>query len=420
MTEAAEVVGTPADDRCQWKDRSVLAAGVVALAIGYAQFAPITVLGDVAELFGRNAAAAGVTAAGLGAGLGVIRLAGLASPVIAAQADRVGRRTVLVAATAIGVAATAIGGLALSFPIFVAVVALGRPFLSAANATVGVIVGERSTSADRASAVTVVTAAYGIGAGLPAALRAATDGALGFRWSMAAVGAVALIAVVAARWVSEPAEFRRATVGPRVRLRELPLGQVLPLAAVTAAGGLVTGPLNGFLFVVGKQDLGLRPAAVSLLFVLGGPMGMVGLLAGRWGADHRGRVRTAQVGVVAVAVAGAIAYSGSFAALAAGYPLGVFGVSLLAPSIGALAIEVIPTTVRGAVSGILAAAATAAGVVGLVTAGVIATATGSYGVPMTIIAVAALPAIWAVGHIQEPQRSGAMEATAPVADARSI
>lgn len=407
-----------ADDRCQWTDRSVVAAGVVALAIGYAQFAPITVLGDVAEQFGREAAVAGVTAAGLGAGLGAIRLAGLAAPVVAAQADRWGRRRVLMAATAVGVAATALGGLALSFVGFVAVVALGRPLLTAANASAGVIVGERSTDGDRASAVAVVTAAYGIGAGLPAAVRAATNGALGFRWSLATVWVAAAVAVAAARWISEPAAFRRAASAPRVRLRALPLRLIVPLAAVTAAGGLVTGPLNGLVFVVGERQLGLQPSAVSLLFVLGGPLGLAGLVAGRWAADNWGRVRTAQIGVVAVAAAGAVAYSGSVAALAAGYPLGVFGVSVLALAIGALAIEVIPTTVRGAVSGILAAAGTAAGVVGLVVTGVVADATGSYGVPMTLLAVAALPAIWAIARIREPRGTAAIDA-ASVAHAGS-
>jgi hypothetical protein len=76
------------DDRCGWRDGSVIAAAVIALAVGYAQFAPITVFGDLAERFGRGAAVAGVTAAGLGAGLGAIRLAGLASPAITTQADR--------------------------------------------------------------------------------------------------------------------------------------------------------------------------------------------------------------------------------------------------------------------------------------------------------------------------------------------
>lgn len=55
--------------------------------------------------------------------------------------------------------------------------------------------------------------------------------------------------------------------------------------------------------------------------------------------------------MLVVAAAGAIAYSGSLPALAICYPLGVFAVSLLAPVIGALAIEIIPTTVRGTVSG---------------------------------------------------------------------
>ena len=53
---------------------------------------------------------------------------------------------------------------------FVAIFALGRPFLSAANALTQVVAAEHTASSDRAKAVAFVAAGYGVGAGLTAVI----------------------------------------------------------------------------------------------------------------------------------------------------------------------------------------------------------------------------------------------------------
>ena len=51
---------------------------------------------------------------------------------------------------------------------FVVIFALGRPFLSSTNALSQVTAAEQTSSADRAKAVALVAAGYGVGAGLTA------------------------------------------------------------------------------------------------------------------------------------------------------------------------------------------------------------------------------------------------------------
>ena len=70
----------------------------------------------------------------IGVGLAIIRLAALGSLPLAALADRVGRRRVMLGCTALGLAATALAALSPGYWWFVALFALGRPLLAGTNA----------------------------------------------------------------------------------------------------------------------------------------------------------------------------------------------------------------------------------------------------------------------------------------------
>ena len=68
---------------------------------------------------------------------------------------------------------------------FVAVFALGRPFLSATNALAQVTAAEQTGSSNRAKAVAFVAAGYGVGAGLIAivhSLASSAPSASGASW----------------------------------------------------------------------------------------------------------------------------------------------------------------------------------------------------------------------------------------------
>jgi MFS family permease len=129
----------------RWRDPAVLGVGAVALGAGFGQFGAVAALGDVARAFGHLAHGttladqAGLSGTEIGLGLAVLRLASMFSLPVAGMADRVGRRRLLVGGCAVGLAVTAAASLSPSFWWFVAIFALGRPFLGSSAALCQVV-----------------------------------------------------------------------------------------------------------------------------------------------------------------------------------------------------------------------------------------------------------------------------------------
>ena len=144
------------------------------------------------------------------------------------------------------------------------------------------------------------------------------------------------------------------------------------LAFLVGMIALATGPGFTYLFVYGEGLPGAAPLEVATLVLATGPLGLAGILLGRWGADRLGRRITGAVALSGTGLAVALAYSGSFGSLAVGYlatvPLG----GAFAPAQGALGSELVPTAIRATVAGW----ATVTGVIGLAVFGVVADATG--------------------------------------------
>src|SRR5690606_34434196 len=318
---------------------------VAMAAAGFAQFSPAAALADVAEHFGQLrdggdtvAEQAGLPGTVLGAGLAPIRLAALAALPLAAVADRVGRRRALLTWATVGpltvVAAAASPGLwwlvsafALARPLltttdtdtqliavtlpgaaspgywwFVAVFALARPQLTATDSLGEVMAAELTGAEDRAKAVALMSAAYGVGAGVVAVIRGAAGGALGFR-GVFALALVPLAAVWATRrLVVEPDRYQALRADGAHRppaLRSVPpelRGRLAVLAAVAFASALVTGPVNTFAFVYAENVLDAGPALTGALVVAAGPVGLAGLVVGRVLADRVGRRPTSAGG----------------------------------------------------------------------------------------------------------------------------
>jgi MFS family permease len=134
------------------------------------------------------------------------------------------------------------------------------------------------------------------------------------------------------------------------------------LAALTVVINLVTGPVNTFLFLYAESILGVDTGAVATAVVAAGPLALIGLLIGRWAADHVGRRATAMVAQIVLAGGGLLAYSGGTTALVGGYWLAVTALGAYGPPMGAVSAEVFPTSVRAAAAGWL----TASSVIGAV------------------------------------------------------
>lgn len=372
----------------RWRDPAVLALAGFAVAAGFGQFSVVVALGDVAEGFGATgggntiAEQAGLSGTALGIGLAVIRVASLLALPRAAAADRVGRRRTLLWCCGLGMALTALAALSPTYAVFVAVFALGRPLLSATDTVSGVAAAEQTASPDRARALALVAAAYGLGAGLIAVLRGLAGDALGFR-AVFALAVIPLVGVLAlGRFVTEPDRFRAVVVADTAGRTVPVLGAVAPpfrrrllvLAGVMFSISAVTGPANSFLFLYVENVLDLPSTATAAMVMAAGLCGLGGLLLGRAGADRIGRRPTVALAMVAVPAAGIVTYSGSVPAAVTGYLTAVLFGSAFLPAMGALQAELFPTPVRAAAAGWMVAASVVGAFVGLVAFGLVADA----------------------------------------------
>jgi len=388
-----------------WSEPAVVGAALLAAAAGFGQFGAVAALGDVAKHFGRIthggatiAEQAGLSGTRLGIGLAILRLASLGGLPLAGLADRLGRRRMMLVACAAGLGLTSVSAVSPTFWWFVALFALGRPLLSATTAVAQVAAAEQTASSQRAKAVALIAAGYGIGSGLIAIVHSLGATTLGFR----GVVLLALVPLAAlpfiARWVAEPDRFTISAaaknhpmpvlgaVGPRYRRR------LLIVAGLTFAVSIVTGPANSFFFLYAQNVMRLSGAATALLVASAGITGLAGLLLGRFLADRFGRRPAASGAMIAMALLGMVTYSGSKLAAGVGYLLAVLAAAVFAPAAGALTNELFPTSVRASVAGWEIAAGVFGATAGLLAFGAVADVGNRFGLAAIVVFSAAIPA----------------------------
>ena len=373
----------------RWAAPSLVAVALLALASGFGQFGAVAALGDVSKMFGHLehgatfADQAGLSGSVIGIGLAIIRAASLLGLPLAALADRFGRKPVLAATCATGLALTALTTLSPSYWWFVAIFALGRPFLSAAVGLTQVSAVELTTSHERAKAVSLVAAGYAVGAGLAAIVHSLAEKTLGFRgfFALAVVPLVLLPLVV--RRVVEPDRFARAEASasgaaPVLGAVARPYRRRLLVVALLAFSiSVITGPADSLVFIYAENFLHLSGIVTSGMVVAAGAAGLGGLLVGRWLSDRLGRRPTVAIAMAGMAIFGTLAYTGPSWALFAGYVVGVACGAVFAPAGGSLANELFPTSVRASVAGWYIAAGVVGAVVGLLAFGLVADVRGT-------------------------------------------
>lgn len=396
----------------KWSDRPILAVAWISFASGVGQFGVVSALGDVARTFGHLGngttltAQAGLSGTSLGLGLACIRLAALGALPLAALADRVGRRTMLLTACAIGLAITVFAAASPGYWWFVVIFATARPLLTATNSLCSVSAAEETSNKYRATAMALVAGGYGVGAGTTAIIHSLAGSALGFR-GICLLGIVPLVTLpFVARTLEEPERFsqltrasssversvrRRAPTvdvsvtedlqsGVRKKRRRTIFAALEPqyrkrLAIVATLAfflSTVTGPANTFVYLYAQNVVHLAGIVTAAMVACAGAVGLFGLLLGRWAADRFGRRPTAAIAMVFVAILAVVTYSGSKVALFMGYVAAVGVASVLAPAAGALSNELFPTEVRASIGGWQAAAAVLGAGVGLLVFGAVA------------------------------------------------
>lgn len=415
--------------RVPWLTPPILAAAVLAMFAGAAQFGFTAIAADVAAEFGQPMpedpddplAQVGLALTTLGIGFAIVRLAALASLPASALADRWGRRRTLVAFAGLGLLATVLAGAAPTFWVLVALLAVSRPLLTGTNAVAAVIAAEETDSGGRTAAIAVIGGAYAVGSGIISVVRGLVDPLVGFRGVLALVVVPLLLLPLVARRVSEPPRYARVRSAgvARRRLGAVPRGyrgRLGLLCAITVGVGLIIGPTWTYLFVYGEGVLGVDPLGMGALVLAAGPTGLAGLLLGRWAADTLGRRVVAAATMVLGAAAAALAYSAQTPSLVVGYLGSIVAMSAYTPSGGALDAEVFPTSVRATAAGWLAASSVLGSVAGLVAFGLLSDAAGSFA--PAALAVCGPAGLLAVLYAWLPETRGReLEQTAPEPEA---
>jgi MFS family permease len=395
----------------RWSDPALVVVALLAVASGFGQFGAVAALGNVAKTFGHLtggatfADEAGLSGTVLGVGLAIIRAASFLGLPLASLADRFGRKPMLAATCATGLVLTVLTALSPSYWWFVAIFALGRPFLSATVGLTQVSAVELTTSHERAKAVSLMAAGYAVGAGLAAIVHSLAEKTLGFRGIFALAVVPVVFLPVLFRKVVEPDRFARVAVsateaepvlGPVARPYRR---RLLIVAALAFSISVITGPANSLVFIYAQNFLHLGGIVTSGMVVAAGVVGLGGLLVGRWMADRLGRRPTVALSMAGMAVFGVLAYTGSEWALFSGYVAGVTCGAVFAPAGGSLANELFPTSVRASVTGWYIAAGVVGAVVGLLAFGAAADVRGTSDHLGFASAVVFLPMMLATGFL---------------------
>lgn len=327
----------------------------------------------------------GVGDRGQGVAGSVVRLGGLLALAVVALADRKGRRKVLLAASVAGCVLAVTGALAPSLAWLTASQTVARAFATALLLLVAILVSEEVPARCRAYGVSLLAMAGGIGAGgALVALKLADLGPRG--WRILYVIPLLGLPIIASVRKRLPESRRFLAPHPRV-----PIGAHRGRLILLMAGGLFANlfiaPQTQFSNRFLRNERGFSAGRISLLSLVSGAPGIIGIVVGGRLADLKGRRP-----VAALALA-----SGSLCTVAFFFAHGwavwfwpTIGTILSAAAIPSLSVygpELFPTSLRGKANGILGIAGLAGSALGLALAGILADHFGRLGPAMAILSV---------------------------------
>lgn len=322
-----------------------------------------------------------------------VRVGGLLAVVLAARADRLGRRRVLIGLTVGAILTAATGAFAPDLVWLGASQTVARAFATAIALVVAIMAAEEVPSGSRAFALSLLTMAGALGAGGVVISLGLADLA---PWAWRGFYLFPLVVLwpvlVLARRLQETRRFevhevaRSGDEGP-ARLSGEHRSRFALLAASALLLAVFTTPASGFFNEYFRTEQGFSGAEISLLQVLTNLPGGIALVVGGRLADRYGR---RIVGAV-----GAIGGTGFTMAMYLSSGWGIWAFSTLATLLGALTVpalgvygpELFPTASRGRTNGWINVLGVVGSVVGLLVAGYLADRWGSFGPAMAVLGV---------------------------------
>lgn len=321
---------------------------------------------------------------GQGIGAAIIRWGVVISLPLAALADRIGRRRLIIICAFGAPIITALGGLAPSFTVLVATQTIGRPLALVLTILIGIVATEEMSSDSRAWAISVLALAAGLGAGIAlAALPIADLGADSWRIIYAISLIWLFLAIILQRRLPETTRFIERHERHLEHTTHIDKTRLITQSLVAIFGNIFIAASSVFQVRYLRDDRDYSAVMITAFTLLTGTPASIGLLIGGRLADTRGRRLLSAITfpLGALLLTAAFSTSGQpmwLASLSGGICLG-----LAYPAMAVYRGEMFPTLHRSFASGVIMTASLIGGSVGLIGAGYFLNRDVSYGTVMS-------------------------------------
>ena len=336
-----------------------------------------------ADDFGRTDSAIGVGAA-------ITRWGVIIVPPIALFADRIGRRTMLVAAAWAAPLSAASGALAPNFEWLVVSQSLARPLALVINVLILVILTEEMSRETRARSVGLVAIASSVGAGVAvAALPLADTSDAGWRWLYLLSLIWLPVAFVLQRQLRETQRFTRVhTFTDSMPVARVSRSRLFTQIAAAFLISVFIASASVYFVNYLRDERNYNALMVSIFTIVTAMPAGFGLIIGGRIADRRGR---RQVGAFSLAIGTllvVVAFATAGPAMWISQLVGGFFLGISFPALGVYRGEMFPTAHRSAGAATVTACGLIGGSLGLIAAGQLLARGWSYGEVMATLALA--------------------------------
>lgn len=350
-------------------------------AVSYVASLPSFTMTFVAEEFGAsNTAQATVFSAA--------RLGGVLAVGMTLLADRRGRTRVLVASMHLSIAITVVSAATPSLLGFGVAQAVSRGATTATAALVIVILAEEMPKGARAWGISQVTMAGAIGSGAVLALLPLADlGLQAWRFLYAAPVVLVPLVIFMARRLPETQRFVRPHKEVSIESHR---SRLWLIAGVSLLLNVLMSPVSQFRNEFLRDERAFSASTISLFVVVTGGLAGIGIIVGGRLSEAWGRRVVGAGAAVGGGVFLALMFNVTGPAMWVVGSVGMILIAALVPSTSMYGAELFPTSLRGRANGIVGALAMVGSVVGLQIAGRLADETGSFALPIALLAIGPL------------------------------
>jgi MFS family permease len=315
------------------------------------------------------AAEFGVNKGGQGVALAVVRADVVLSLALVAMADRRGRRRLLLMSATVGTVLTTFSAAAPSIHGLVGTQVVARGFVTAAVVLVGIVAVEEMPAGSRAYAISILSMAGALGAGICVMALPLADAS---RRSWRLLYVVPLLGLIVLKVVRRHLPESKRFGAPHRNVAMAGHGRRLwLLAASTFLLALFTVPASQFQNEFLRDERNFSAARITLFTILTATPAGIGVVVGGRLADLRGRRMVGAVGIV-----GGVGFT-LLMFFSRGWPLWGWSVAAsviggaTVPALGVYGPELFPTSLRGRANGLIFGLGRVGSIVGLVVVGLL-------------------------------------------------